>query len=45
MVDAELYLTEDWFDEQHTNLRRRLHIPVENLHNQDRNRNGDDPEG
>jgi SRSO17 transposase len=29
MVDAELYLTEDWFDDQHADLRRRLHIPQE----------------
>lgn len=29
MVDAELYLLEDWFDEAHAELRRRWHIPAE----------------
>ena len=27
MVDAELYLPENWFDEVHADLRRRWHIP------------------
>ncbi|MCL0079117.1 IS701 family transposase [Dehalococcoidia bacterium] len=27
MVDAELYLPEEWFDQAHADLRRRLHIP------------------
>jgi SRSO17 transposase len=27
MVDAELYLPEEWFDQAHAELRRRLHIP------------------
>jgi len=29
MVDAELYLPEVWFDEEHTQLRQRWHIPAE----------------
>ena len=29
MVDAELYLPENWFDDNHADLRRRLHIPQE----------------
>ncbi len=29
MVDAELYLPEVWFDEQHEKLRQRWHIPAE----------------
>jgi len=27
MVDAELYLPQNWFDEEHAELRRRWHIP------------------
>ncbi len=27
MVDAELYLPENWFDDDHAELRRRWHIP------------------
>jgi SRSO17 transposase len=27
MVDAELYLPENWFDDAHADLRRRWHIP------------------
>jgi SRSO17 transposase len=27
LVDAELYLPENWFDADHAELRRRLHIP------------------
>jgi SRSO17 transposase len=27
MVDAELFLPENWFDADHADLRRRLHIP------------------
>lgn len=27
MVDAELFLPQNWFDEAHKELRRRLHIP------------------
>jgi SRSO17 transposase len=29
LVDAELYLTECWFDEAHAQLRERWHIPAE----------------
>lgn len=29
MVDAELYLPEVWFDEAHTELRQRWHIPAD----------------
>ena len=29
MVDAELYLPEVWFDEEHAELRQRWHIPPE----------------
>jgi len=29
MVDAELYLPEEWFDQAHAELRRRWHIPPE----------------
>jgi SRSO17 transposase len=29
MVDAELHLPKEWFDEEHEALRRRWHIPVE----------------
>lgn len=29
MVDAELFLPEDWFDEAHAKLRKRWHIPPE----------------
>jgi SRSO17 transposase len=29
MVDAELYLPEVWFDEDHAKLRQRWHIPAE----------------
>ena len=29
MVDAELHLPKEWFDEKHKTLRRRWHIPVE----------------
>lgn len=28
MVDAELYLPEHWFDDDHADLRRRWHIPA-----------------
>jgi SRSO17 transposase len=27
MVDAELYMPEEWFDEAHADLRRREHVP------------------
>src|SRR4051812_25564825 len=27
LVDAELFLPEDWFDADHAPLRRRLHVP------------------
>lgn len=29
MVDAELYLPKEWFDEEHKKLRQRWHIPAE----------------
>jgi SRSO17 transposase len=29
LVDAELYLPEDWFDDDHAELRQRWHIPPE----------------
>lgn len=29
MVDAELYLPKEWFDEEHDKLRQRWHIPAE----------------
>jgi SRSO17 transposase len=28
MVDAELFLPENWFDDDHARLRKRLHIPA-----------------
>jgi SRSO17 transposase len=28
LVDAELFLPENWFDDDHARLRRRLHIPA-----------------
>jgi SRSO17 transposase len=29
MVDAQLYLPQEWFDKNHEKLRKRLHIPAE----------------
>ena len=31
VADAELYLPKNWFDEEHTGLRRQLHIPEDRL--------------
>lgn len=29
MIDAELYMPEEWFDEAHRDLRRREHVPLD----------------
>jgi SRSO17 transposase len=31
MVDAQLYLPEEWFDKNHEKLRKRWHIPAERI--------------